>query len=512
MLLRVRKQADGADCMTPLDVLRSSTFGKRTAEEEREQLHAYFVETKQWSRVFSGEIDVVYGPKGSGKSAIYSLISQNQEALFDRNVIVVPGENPQGTPAFKDLGDNPPESEFEFVNLWKLYILTLCAQSMKDYGVTGEKCKLVIKTLEDAELIPSIFTLSKALKYVFDYVRSLSRAESIQAGVAIDPVTGMPIGLTGKIVLREPGLSQAKHGIVSIDDLFRLANDALIEAGLVIWVVLDRLDVAFADKQDLENQALRALFKAYLDTKACKAISTKIFLRTDIWANILHEGFREASHIERSLDIKWKSEDLINLVVRRALSNSHICEYYNVKKEEILADYNSQERFIYRMFPDQVETGSNKPKTFGWILGRTRDSMQPTTPRELIHFLNELRDQQINRLQRGEKSLPEGKLFEQIAFKDALPAVSKVRLEQTLFAEFPKLKMAIEALKEQKATQNLHNLGLLWGVDAVTALDTAYKLEDIGFFERLGVHPDVAWRVPFLYRPSLNLIQGSADS
>jgi hypothetical protein len=164
------------------------------------------------------------------------------------------------------------------------------------------------------------------------------------------------------------------------------------------------------------------------------------------------------------------------------------------------------------MFPDQVETGSNKPKTFGWILGRTRDSMQPTTPRELIHFLNELRDQQINRLQRGEKSLPEGKLFEQIAFKDALPAVSKVRLEQTLFAEFPKLKMAIEALKEQKATQNLHNLGLLWGVDAVTALDTAYKLEDIGFFERLGVHPDVAWRVPFLYRPSLNLIQGSADS
>lgn len=113
--------------MTPLDVLRSSTFGKRTAEEEREQLHAYFVETKQWSRVFSGDIDVVYGPKGSGKSAIYSLISQNQEALFDRNVIVVPGENPQGTPAFKDLGDNPPESEFEFVNLWKLYILTLCA-------------------------------------------------------------------------------------------------------------------------------------------------------------------------------------------------------------------------------------------------------------------------------------------------------------------------------------------------------------------------------------------------
>lgn len=495
-----------------LHVLRKSTFGRRTAEEEREQLRAYFVETNQWSQVYNGDIDVVYGPKGSGKSAIYSLISQSAGELFDRNIIVVPGENPQGAPAFKDLSDDPPYDEFEFVSLWKLYILTLCGQSMRDFGFDGQKAKDVVEALEEAELIPTQFTLSKALRYAFDYVRSFTRPQAIETEVKLDPITGMPVGLAGKIVLREPGVSAARKGIVSIDELFRLASEALADAGYTIWVVLDRLDVAFADKPGLETSALRALFKFYLDTKSHKSISTKIFLRTDIWAAITKEGFREASHIERALSIKWSPEDLTNLVVRRAVANDDLCKFYNVNRDQILADYSSQEGFLTQIFPDQVETGPNKPKTFGWILGRTRDAIEPTAPRELIHFLNELRDVQINRLERGERTLLAGKLFEQAAFKDALPGVSKVRLEQTLFAEYPAMKPFVEALVEQKATQPLSNLQNLWGKGREEALVIAGQLEEVGFFERLGSLPDPSWRVPFLYRPALSLVQGSAET
>lgn len=243
-----------------------------------------------------------------------------------------------------------------------------------------------------------------------------------------------------------------------------------------------------------------------------KAIGLKIFLRTDIWNSITREGFREASHIERSLHIKWRIEDLTNLVVRRALSNPDICEHFDVRKEAILADFDSQEGFIYRMFPAQVETGPNKPKAFQWVLSRTKDALQPTAPRELIHFLNELRDEQVNRLERGEKLPPEGKLFEQITFKEALPAVSKARLEQTLFAEFPKLKPYVEMLREQKATQNNHSLRQIWSVSFEEANKIASELETVGFFEKLGSPPDVTWRVPFLYRPALNLVQGAADT
>ena len=52
-------------------------------------------------QVFNGEVDVVYGPKGSGKSATYNLITQSADELFDRRIVLVSGENPQGAPAFK---------------------------------------------------------------------------------------------------------------------------------------------------------------------------------------------------------------------------------------------------------------------------------------------------------------------------------------------------------------------------------------------------------------------------
>lgn len=338
-----------------------------------------------------------------------------------------------------------------------------------------------------------------------------SKAEAIEHEIKIDPLTGMPNGLIGRIVFREPAADAAKKGIRSIDELYQIASEGLSEAGFCLWVLLDRLDVAFGDNVELETAALRALFKFYLDTNRFKSIRTKIFLRTDIWKAITAKGFREASHIERSINIEWKNENLVNLVVSRLLANEMICNYYSVRREDVLQSYKSQEHFLSLVFPDQVETGSNKPKTFSWILGRTKDAAEGTSPRELIHFLNELRDVQIKRLESGHKNIIEGKLFEQAAFKEALPAVSRSRLEQTLYAEFPLVKPYIEELREQKATQGLHSLAQIWRLAPDEAVAIARQLEQIGFFEAFGGN-EPTWRVPFLYRPALDLVQGSAET
>lgn len=83
-------------------VLESASFGRRTAEEERDHLRKYFVETNQWKQVIQGDVDVIYGAKGAGKSAIYSLIEQSVDDLASRGITTIAGENPQGAPAFKD--------------------------------------------------------------------------------------------------------------------------------------------------------------------------------------------------------------------------------------------------------------------------------------------------------------------------------------------------------------------------------------------------------------------------
>ena len=88
----------------------------------------------------------------------------------------------------------------------------------------------------------------------------------------------MIAGVTGKITLGEPSGSLAESGLVSIDQLFSDANQALADLGFRAWLALDRLDVAFAEHEELEANALRALFKVYLDLLAHKQISLKIFL------------------------------------------------------------------------------------------------------------------------------------------------------------------------------------------------------------------------------------------
>ena len=69
--------------------LRTVSFGQRVAEEETDVLSSYFVETDHWTRLFRGEIDVVYGAKGAGKSALYSLLLSRSGELFDKSSLLV---------------------------------------------------------------------------------------------------------------------------------------------------------------------------------------------------------------------------------------------------------------------------------------------------------------------------------------------------------------------------------------------------------------------------------------
>lgn len=382
--------------MSKRDTLAAIDFGQRVAEEEGEALAAYFVETDNWRRVFAGDIDVIYGPKGSGKSALYSLLVARTNELFDRNVILVPGENPRGTPAFRDLMTDPPATEAEFVNLWKLYFLSLLASCFDEYGIVGKHAEHLREILAGEGLAKTKQTLQSRVQAVFGYVKRLLRPSAVEGGVAIDPATQLPIGFTGKIVFSEPTDAARAKGVESVDELFNVANEALKKnAKYRIWLLLDRLDVAFVESAELEQNALRALFRVYLDLLSYEHLDTKVFLRTDIWNRITRQGFREASHITRHVTISWDRSSLLNLIVRRALHNDAVARHYEIDIEAVLASTESQEEFFFRMFPDQVDVGPNKPSTLDWLLSRTRDGTQINAPRELIHFLGLLRTQQM---------------------------------------------------------------------------------------------------------------------
>jgi hypothetical protein len=487
------------------EVLRSMSFGARIAEEEGEALRSYFVETDQWRRLFSGEVDVVYGPKGSGKSAIYFLLLGSTKELLKRRIVPIPAENPRGTPAFKDLTTDPPASEDQFRDLWKLYFLCLIAAYLRHGKIVTPESAEVIKTLEDAGLLPAQYSLQRLLKSALDYLRHLE----VEAGVKVDPTTGTP-EVSGKVMMREPGIADRKAGFTSVDDLLRLCDQALLENNIKIWLVLDRLDVAFAETSELENNALRALFRVYLDLASFPQIALKIFLRSDIWNRLTTSGFREASHITKTITLSWTPDSLLNLVIRRIVHNDNVRNLYRVESTAILTSTSEQRALFYRIFPNQVDVGEKRLPTFEWMLSRTADGTKETAPRELIHLLSASRDVQLHTREVGGTEPPEENLFDRSSLKSALPQVSKARLHQTLFAEFPQLRQYLQKLDGEKTQQNPRSLAKIWKINEKEALEIADRLTDVGFFEKRGQKADPSFWVPFLYRDALSMSQGSA--
>lgn len=493
------------------EVVKAVTFGQRVAEEERDKLVHYFVSTDVWNRLFAGDIDVVYGPKGSGKSALYTLLNAREAELFDRGVLLSAAENLRGATAFQGLVVDPPASEQEFRALWKLYFACLASAVFREYGIKDDAARELTQKLAEASLVTDK-TLQAMLRSVFDYVKQAMRPQGLEAELKVDPATGLPAGVVGKITFAEPAHDALTAGYRSVDSLLQLVEEVLKSSDLELWIGLDRLDVAFAESLELEKNALRALFKVYVDLMAYSRLELKIFLRTDIWSRIVEEGFREASHITRHATIKWDSRSLMSLITERAVENPALCEYYQLDGAAVRTSANLQEALFYRMCPGQVDLGDRRPRTFEWVLSRTRDATGHTAPRELIHFMNALRDEQVRRLETGE-SEPEGELmFARSSFKAALPEVSRVRLEQTLYAENPQVRPWLEALRGQKTKQTMPSLTEIWGCGPDTAASRAQTLADVGFFEIQGGRDSQEYWVPFLYRDALEMIQGTADS
>lgn len=493
------------------NVLQNTSFGARVAEEERQELSNYFVETDQWERIFSGEIDIVYGPKGSGKSAIYALLLARRDELFDQGVLLVPAEQLLGSPVFEGIAESDPTTtEAEFRNLWKLYFLTLIANEIRKYDIRDESSSQVIRYLEDEGLLPVEFSLRRAVRSTLDYVLRWLRPEAGEMTVHFDPSTGSPIGMTGKITPGEPDSKQADRGAKSIDSLLQLADSALRATQFKVWLALDRLDVAFSDSPELERNALRSLFRVYRDFASFDNLFLKIFLRNDVWRRITEQGFSESSHITSAITITWDKQSLLNLVVRRALHSPLLREFYEVSEDDILAEFQLQRRLFYRIFPAQVDLGVNKPETFDWMLTRTKDGNDTTAPRELIHLLSAARDRQLQRMDVGAGDSGGETLFDRTCLKEGLPEVSTTRFEQTLCAEYPQLKSWMTGLEGERTAQNVTTLARIWQVEEEHAAKTANELSDIGFFERRGTREAPEFWVPFLYRDALSLVQGAA--
>lgn len=495
--------------ISKIDLLKSINFGESVAELEAEKLRDYFIETYYWNQLKGGRVDIVYGLKGSGKSAIYSLININEPELFQKNIIIKFAENPRGATVFSDLQADPPPSERSFVSLWKLYLLSLLGEHINSFGATTGDGRDVVQALKDSGFILETNPLKVFLGKATNYIKKYFNPESLMPNASFDDASGGLTGVGLKITFAEPSDEQSKVGVQSIDTLLSKADAELRNCGFVIWFLLDRLDVAFAETPELEQNALRALFKTYLDLAGCEFIRLKIFLRTDIWKAITKQGFREATHVQRATTLKWDRGSLLNLIIKRLISNKSLVEYYGVDVEMVGNSQEAQENLFFKIFPDKVDTGNN-PGTLDWIIGRVQDSSGYSSPRDIIILINCAISNQIHSLEIGDGEPDGSTIFTRKCLKEALTAASKEKVEKFLYAEYPALAPYFDKLRGHKTRQTVETLSAIWSVSPHEAEKIADDIADAGVWKKEGGDPAEYWTM-FVFRDGLDLIQGKED-
>jgi hypothetical protein len=366
----------------------------------------------------------------------------------------------------------------------------------------------VVDALNSSGLLPIKAPLKKYFTSARQYIVRFFNLQSFEPNVQFNQATGMPEGIGIKVTFNEPTPDQAKKGITSVSELLEDADVEMGEMGYKIWFLFDRLDVAFAESPDLEANALRALFKVYLDFASYNNIKLKIFLRSDIWKRITQDGFREATHITRTTTIKWERPSILNLIVKRFLNSDCVQEFYSVTQES-LERLDQQEKLFYRIFPRKISSGKN-PDTLDWLIGRTQDSNGICAPRDLINLIKSAITRQIKQLELGDAEPPDENLFQRAIIKDALSDASKEKVEKHLFAEHPKYRQLFDQLKGGKSQYNIESLSSLWGINRDETIFRAQALEEIGFWLKEKPDNPEYW-IPFIYRDGLDIKQGQAD-
>lgn len=476
-------------------------LGSSVAEFDQ-ALERYFVETQTFRKLISDQGDIVAGDKGTGKTALYRILKDRYASIPElAKVEVLPAFNPAGNPVFQHLADAPVLEEGQYSTVWKSYLLSLAGNWILGLwqGAYTDSMVELDEMLSALGLRSTDDSAEKIFSKIVAWIRHILNPSSAEVAITFSD-SGMPIVAP---VVRYERFKPEDPGrpFVSHEKALALLDRVLDDADLSIWIVLDRLDEAFVGHRDIERPALRALLRTYLDLLAYPRIRLKLFLRNDLFRKITDGGFVNLTHVNaRRIEVRWDEADLMNLLCRRIRENPDAVS-------DVAPHANTDQELFSAIFPDQVDTGPQKAKTWSWIMSRIRDGNHVKPPRNLIDLVKMAQDAQLRREERDPRAFPaEEPLIEADSLRKALAALSDQRVQDTLIAEAGEYAPLIERFRSGKAEHNDESLATTLGVVPGEARSTVKPLVEIGFIEPTGN----TFKIPMLYRGGLGITQGKA--
>jgi hypothetical protein len=487
----------GAFAMTSpskVQILEQLNLGSSVAEND-DNLESYFVPTIALDDFLSDRYDLIRGAKGSGKSAILRMVSRGSARYAQLgDVVPIVATEHTGEPAFKRAFEPLVLTEVTdaaLTNAWKTYILNLALDAVETLPDSDQKSAAI----RAAEACSLRYRTPSSFKKIWWSLLRMLHIKSV--GVGADSISA-------EFPDAPPEFWTKDDSTVDFPELLKGIVAAFDHARKRCWILMDRLDAAFQDRQELERRALRSLLVAYKDFMGHRSLRVKLFFRTDLYDTVTRTaGFRELTHVadRASPPITWDPDKLLQFLMERFAFNAPVCEKYGFSRADV-ADPDVRTAAFFSIFPNQIDVGERKGDSWTWMCSRIRDGNSVRTPRDLHGLVQSATQKEREQLAlgRGEDS---AELVTAPAVKMGLAALSEDKVRTTLIAENPDLENAIRAFRAQKAEQNSDTLEILLGANSAATVEHLVK---IGFLEKLAS----SWKVPMLYRDGLDIIQGAA--
>lgn len=485
------------------ELLNEMDLGNSVAEFDQD-LQSYFVETQSFRALVSGDVDIIAGDKGTGKTALFRVLRERyREIPALANIEIIPAFNPAGNPVFQRLGQMDPLTEGQYATIWKSYFLSLVGNWL--LAIVGGPDSDNLRRLDEMLTKLGIRSADDSPQTIFskllNQVRRLLSPQAVEVGITVTEA-GLPI-FTPRIEFGD-ALEQAQAApadVIQHEEALGVLNACLADLGLSVWIVLDRIDEAFQGYPNVERPALRALLRTYLDLLEFDYVKLKLFVRKDLFRKVVQGGFVNLTHVNaKRLDIVWDEDDLKALLCNRIRRDPQFLQMIGTNEK-------GDDEVFSLIFPGQVDVGARKPTTWAWMMSRIRDGNGIRPPRNLVDLAKKAQQTQQRAEDRVPRQYVQGEpLIEADALRKALQRLSEDRVNDTLLAEAADLAPRVERFRDGKAEHNISTLARVLGVDEAEAKTEAKPLIEMGFLEETGE----TLKVPMLYRDGLNITQGKA--
>lgn len=312
--------------------LQRIDLGKDEAEQDQ-RLHDYFLKTQHYKNALEGKKTIVVGRKGSGKSAIFTLM---RTELEDAGVVVIPITPDQYSwSALKDYKEQGILPEQAHTNAWQLTLLSSVVWNFSEKKLISRKSQLTkhYQYLRDS-YVP---TQNWFLNIVEKVKRGFHHIKNIKLGPS-----GVDIGLgeTGSIATP----------LRVIEDI----KEALLKEwpqGKQVRILLDRLDDSWDASKEAQYILIGLLKSANLiNANFGGKLVVTVFLRSDIYDNLFFSDQDKLRQNEESLS--WSNDDLKAVVCERVrvsleLQNSDKNEIWqNLFSKKLYRSQASAEKYI----------------------------------------------------------------------------------------------------------------------------------------------------------------------